>query len=242
MKRILIATPCYSGLVHMAYMTSVLKVMQSASSRGYVIDLCQISDSLVTRARNNIVAVFLDGSWDRLFWIDADIGFEPDQFFRLVDLDRDIVAAAYPLKTYRFPPQPTELHGDKLRQAMLRFAVSLPAGKIPMPEDGFIAVKEAATGFMCIDRTVLEAMKCRYPELRYRSDQEQLGAPESANHYLFFDTMVEEQRYLSEDYAFCRRAQLAGYSVWLDIRGALSHTGPHEFAGSLLDTIRLQQS
>jgi hypothetical protein len=42
-------------------------------------------------------------------------------------------------------------------------------------------------------------------------------------------------RYLSEDYAFCRRVRAAGMRVWLCPWMAPTHTGSHTFAGSLLD-------
>ncbi|MBP1849379.1 glycosyltransferase family 2 protein [Rhizobium halophytocola] len=241
MKKVLIATPCFGGQVYINYMQSVLKIVLQCRDRGYAVHVHQATDALVTRARNNIVAVFLDGDWDYLFWIDADIGFDPGQFFRLLDIDRDIAAAAYPLKRYHFPVEPAGLAGRDLETSMLRYAINLPDGVVTVPTDGFVEVRDAATGFMCIRRGVLDDMRRAYPDLHYRSDQDLLGGPASTNHYLFFDTLLEGDRYLSEDYAFCRRAQRAGYRIWLDMCSALRHMGPHEFRGSIPETSRAAQ-
>jgi hypothetical protein len=52
-------------------------------------------DSLVTRVRNDCVAYFLTNSnYTDLFWIDAGIGFSPQEVFRLLLSDHDV----YPLK------------------------------------------------------------------------------------------------------------------------------------------------
>ena len=53
--------------------------------------------------------------------------------------------------------------------------------------------------------------------------------------YLFFDCMHEEdtKRYLSEDYAFCRRWQKLGGDVWLDPLVKLDHVGHFTFEGNV---------
>ncbi|KQS84341.1 hypothetical protein [Rhizobium sp. Leaf383] len=233
LKKVLVATPCYNGMVHMSYASSLIKIMMLAPGKGYEVNVFNNTDSLITRARNNAVSVFLDGDWERLFWIDSDIGFEPDQFFRVLEADREIAAGVYPLKTLYYPTQETKLAGADLAVSMLRYALNLEQDLVSIPDDGFAQVKDAATGFMCIKRSTLLKMVDAYPELKYVSDQEQLGAPASSNHYLLFDTMVENGRYLSEDYAFCRRAQRLGITIWVDLRSELTHTGPFEFRGSI---------
>src|ERR1700730_896742 len=62
-------------------------------------DLLFPSGSLITRSRNECVARFLGGSWSHLFFIDADIGFSPISFRRLLCSGYEIAAAAYPFKS-----------------------------------------------------------------------------------------------------------------------------------------------
>ena len=56
-------------------------------------------DALITRARANLVTLFLDDpTATHLLFVDADIGFAPDQVFRLIESGADVVAGVYPIK------------------------------------------------------------------------------------------------------------------------------------------------
>ncbi|WP_250519544.1 hypothetical protein [Caballeronia sp. NCTM1] len=93
-------------------------------------------------------------------------------------------------------------------------------------------VDEAPTGFMCIRRAVLETMIARMPELRYEPD----APPDSPLHgycHRFFDVVVEPEtgRYLSEDYAFCRRWRDSGGKVYVDARSTLEHHAAYTYRG-----------
>jgi hypothetical protein len=101
-------------------------------------------------------------------------------------------------------------------------------------EDGLVKLKDAATGFMLIKREVIEKMIASYPDLYFNNDLSM--DPEFAKWtYLFFDCMHEPEtkRYLSEDYAFCRRWQALGGEVWLDPIVNLDHIGHFTFNGSV---------
>jgi len=73
-----------------------------------------------------------------------------------------------------------------------------------------------------------------YPDLYFNNDLNL--DPEFAKWtYLFFDTYLEPdtKRYLSEDYAFCRRWQNIGGEILLDPLVKLDHTGHFVFDGNL---------
>src|SRR5262249_37502189 len=98
---VLIGTPCYGGLVTTAYLHSLIKLMSYAGAHNIGLGLWTTSnDALITRNRNSIVARFLDTPGaTHLMFVDADIGFEPELFHRLLRFDGDVVAGMYPLKT-----------------------------------------------------------------------------------------------------------------------------------------------
>ena len=52
---------------------------------------------------------------------------------------------------------------------------------------------------------------------------------------LFFDCIIDEKsnRYLSEDYAFCRLWQKIGGSVYADVVSGLNHHGTYVFRGNV---------
>ena len=105
-----------------------------------------------------------------------------------------------------------------------------------MYQGGFVEVLDAATGFMMIKREAILKMIEEYPELKYTSDQMLNGKLyESDNCYAFFDTMIDpvSNRYLSEDYAFCRLWQKIGGKIYADVASSLTHYGTYSFKGNV---------
>src|SRR5579863_255796 len=83
---VVVATPCFGGLVNQGYMLSVLKLLQQAAGGEFELDIVLLGgDSLITRSRSVLVSRFLDNPRaTHLMFIDADIAFEPRQFLRLL--------------------------------------------------------------------------------------------------------------------------------------------------------------
>lgn len=59
-------------------------------------------------------------------------------------------------------------------------------------------------------------------------------------YHAVFDCMIDpdSKRYLSEDYAFCRRWQSIGGKIWADIRTTLGHVGNLPFSGNMLERLK----
>ena len=105
--------------------------------------------------------------------------------------------------------------------------------ELVVDSDGFMEVREAPTGFMCIKRSVFDRLIAAYPELQYVPDWPKGTYPEGGVHYRFFDVMVdpESRRYLSEDYGFCRIWEKIGGKVYADATSDLSHQGERLYTG-----------
>src|SRR4051812_11070400 len=96
---IFLATPCFGGQAHIHYMRSVLDLQAACSSRGVGLTVeLGGGDALISRARAAMAAKFLKSRATHLLFVDADIGFTPDQVFRLLDASHDLVGGVYPLK------------------------------------------------------------------------------------------------------------------------------------------------
>ena len=236
-----IATPNYGGTMSSIYVRSLLGLVNLAWSRGFAMQTRFLDgDSLIPRARNRLVAEFMaDARWTHLFWIDADIGFEPEAALRLLLAGREVVAGVYPLKTDGWPaeglhaPLPAGTTREQFEAAHARFPANVQQGLHAVDEDGFLEVLDAPTGFMLIARSVFERMAAAYPELRYTPDRDADPAERGRVHYRFFDVLAEPGNgpYLAEDFAFCRRWQSIGGKVFIDAHSDLAHQGMRTYTG-----------
>ena len=100
-QHIQICIPCYGGQVFECVMVSMLKFTILANRIGMNFSLdTMVNESLITRGRNNLVAkVMHNPASTHLFFIDADIGFEPEHIFQLVLHDKEVVGGFYPKKS-----------------------------------------------------------------------------------------------------------------------------------------------
>jgi hypothetical protein len=234
---LMVATPCYGGLVTQRYMQSICALLEYGRGAGVGVSVELLGyDSLVPRARNTLVATFLDRpEFTHLFFVDADIGFHPDAVERLVTVGEDVVAGIYPLKIVHYGPDVHKFAqaGERLETAQLRYVGLLEDEPALERRGGFATGTYAGTGFMLIRRSALERMAAAYPELAYSASHIAADPSRSRNQYAFFDTIIEPEtrEYLSEDYTFCHRWRAIGGKLWLDLESRLSHTGPREFNG-----------
>lgn len=223
-KKILVATPAHAGTVFDNYLRSIILLTGDAINRGIQVDVMTISgESLINRARNNFISHFLGGDWTHLFFIDGDIGFDVEAFWRLVDSQWDVACGTYPLKKLAWDAMAGAQSAEQAKQASRVEVTNFATGATVQP-DGFIPVVDAGTGFMCISRGAIYALANHYDDLLYKD--ENTGGGRIA----LFDTMVHDGRYLSEDYAFCRRWQMLGGVVMVDTLGPkLTHRGLYEY-------------
>ena len=98
--------------------------------------------------------------------------------------------------------------------------------------NGFAEVLDGPTGFMLIKRDVFTKMHEKYPELECVNDHQNRDLEK---YVAVFDCMIdpESRRYLSEDYAFCRRWQQMGGKIYADVMTVLGHVGNIHFIGYL---------
>lgn len=211
-----IGLPCYGGMLCESTMTSIIQFVMLAAKVGLSWSMDTMSnESLVTRARNNLMAKMMTNKAATHFmFIDSDIRFKPESIFQMIAAEKDIIAGLYPKKAY-----PIEYNLNLQQQT-----------KIQGP---LFTVDTAATGFLMFKREVYEKLIAAHPTTKYVDDVN-LGKQYEPMMYAIFDCYIDDKgHYLSEDWAFCRRAKALGYEIWADNRVLLNHTGTHEFVGDL---------
>ena len=236
---LVIGTPCYGRQVTDIYAASLLKLQLACQQRNIRLLVHMLgSEALITRARQNVVAHFLTNeAATHLLFVDADIGFEPEQVFRLLDFDADATAAIYPLKRIDWG-KVAAIAGakdDRLPSRSLSYLVQFAEETQIETRNDFARVKYAGTGFLMLRRQMLLAMIARYPELRYAHEHRPNDPLESSPwRYALFNCFVDETgTYLSEDFSFCRRWTDMGGEIWIDLRSRLTHLGAVSFEGDL---------
>ena len=242
-------TPCYGGQISEPYFRSWSKahMMFTKHEIPYSITT-SANESLVSRARCHMVAYMMaNPKATHLMFIDADINFDALDILHMLQHDKDIIIGGYPKKDLdwrgieRKVMQGKAKTVEELKEAGSNYALNFDwdmeeeTNKRTLKvKDGLVKLRDAATGFMLIKRSVFERMITAYPDLYFEND---LNLDENFAKwtYLFFDVMHEKEtkRYLSEDYAFCRRWQAIGGEVWLDPLVNLDHIGHFHFKGNI---------
>jgi len=239
---LVVATPCFGGQVSSIYASSIFKLQRALRAKSNV-DLkvhLRDGDALITRARANLVTLFLDDpAATHLLFVDADIGFAPEQVFRLIESGADVVAGVYPIK---------RINWEKARRALETKLPNVPAASLDYvleindPDHvtvvrGFTRVRYAGTGFLMIRRHVLEKM-CAHPNyaaLQFFREHSLDALAGSPNRFALFECMIDPESgtYLSEDFAFCKRWTDIGGEIWADLESSLDHVGPQVFSGNV---------
>jgi hypothetical protein len=236
---LVIATPCFGGQISVLYAASLFKLQKLI--RGYsglnLKILFKDGDALITRARASLISQFLDDpDATHLLFIDADIGFEPEQVLRLIECGADMCAAIYPIKRIDWDRVRTTLEAARPNPAAaaLKYVFEVDDPGAVIERGGFVRVRYAGTGFLMIRRQALQRMCSRYPQLHYKRDHSIDAATASDNRFALFECMIaEDGTYLSEDFAFCKRWIDMGGEIWADLNSKLNHVGPMTFCGDL---------
>jgi len=229
--KLFIATPAYGCYVCKEYLSSLLMLRVLCAKRGISTAVKLLgNESLITRARNVIVAEFLKSDCTHLFFIDADINFAAESVVDMLAADKEVMCGIYSKKSYNWDKLALMPNSrEPLSQLLLDFNINIISDS-PVLQNRFVRIHDGATGFMIIKRAALERMCASYPELQCVNDIPS-SRDDVPDYVAVFETMIDkDRRYLSEDYAFCRRFQAIGGEIWCDLNCVLGHVGNYTFS------------
>jgi hypothetical protein len=224
--KLFIATPAFGHQVTTNYMNSVMRFVSTSHPRIQVSTAIHLQSgmALVTQARNNCVASFLKSDCTHFFFIDSDIGFEPEAVYRLLEKDEEVVLTPYAVKGFG-------------QNYALQFIVHFPdRDNVKIGKDGFVEITAGPTGFMMIKREAFEKLIKAYPDKKTVNKQLVGNKVEimDTDWYTFFETGIDpENGYLGEDICFCKLWTAIGGKIYADAISELTHFGGHPFKGSL---------
>lgn len=237
----MICTPCYGKVLGEGYLHSVMATVDLLRSRGHRVKVETLgNESLITRARNNMTAHFLASDFEKMMFIDADITWPARAVLELLESDKPVCGIPYPTKRVdweRVAKFVNGTHDEPMKPAQLRnssliFTINRTPGSAS-PKDGWFEVNALATGFLMMNRAVLEQMRDHYrPSLAYKNDVAGYAKFAPPEHCVgIFECLIEPdtRRYLSEDYAFCKRWRDLGGTIYCRTEHRLIHSGTTDF-------------
>lgn len=237
--------PCYDRQLTEPFFMSFVQTAMYFKEIGLKFAVSTITDSLINRARNNLVAKFMaNPSFTHLIFLDVDLQFKHEDILKLLWHDKDVITGSYPIKDINWEKvvkmSKDGVPAKDLLKKSTRFVVNpIPTkeGKIEV-KDGALSIHDAGTGFMCIKREVFEKLIAAHPELNFRDDTGSLNTEEKNWTYAFFNSYIDESgRFLSEDYGFCRYWQKIGGKIWVDPGIDIKHLGRLNFEGSMMEQL-----
>lgn len=213
---VMIALPCHGGIVSEKTTMSLFNLgkllVRNNIPHGL---LTQANSSLITIGRSRCANFFINNTeHEYLFFLDSDIGFNPEDVLKLLSHQVNIVSGAYPMKTIPIRYccdvlQPEQRKGD------------------------LIKISGNGMGFVLIHRSVFNNMAKNFPELKYTPPTNDSSYPVSEsefnNSYHYFMEHKENNSFMSEDKSFFHRSRMLGYDIWLDTTIKLQHIGSHIF-------------
>ncbi len=252
-NKVFLATPMYGGMCHGLYTKSLMDTTAVTMQHGLQLQIYYMfNESLITRARNYCAANFMKSDADWLFFVDSDIAWGAMDLMYMWHLmstrdDLQVFCGLYPKKTIAWEKV---LHAaksgmyDETPHLLEKVAGDMvfnplpdeyPDGQAPIFEP--VKIKEGATGFMLIHRSVFEKYNEEHPERLYTPDHLREGEfAEGEQIMAYFDCIINEQnRYLSEDYMFSEVCRDMGIDIWALPMVELMHCGSHIFQGKLID-------
>ena len=200
--KVFVALPCY-GDVSGYFARALTQFIEDADFD--IVVRWGIGDSLVSRARNVLTADFLETDCTHLLWVDTDLIFSAEQVKKMLAHEVPLVGGFYPKK----------------QDGPLAWVCnSLPDAE-EADENGLQRVRYIGTGFMLIQRELIETVRMMHPELEYRSD----GSGRAEWDLWRVGVHAPSGRYLSEDWWFCQMVLDLGVPVFGDVHVILKHMG-----------------
>jgi hypothetical protein len=241
---VLFAIPCYDQQISEPTMMSLIKTTMYFRDHNIKFAIATITDSLINRARNNMTAKFMaNPQFTHMMFIDADISWEPDAIIKLLWHNQDVITGAYPIKKIEWDRVVKNVNegmpSEDLAENSVRFVVNPTKNKETSNlnvVNGAVEIFDAGTGFMLIKRETITRLIESYPELKYSDDTGSLNDEEKNWTYAFFNSYIDKHlnRFLSEDYGFCRYWQEIGGKIWVDPGITLGHLGRMKYSGTMM--------
>lgn len=218
--RVLLAAPSYDGRFDVRFMDSLINTISLCEQNNIKVlpyHLCY--DSLIQRARNDYFRVAYNSGVDVLFFIDSDIGWNPDDFVKLVLSDKDMIGG-----TYRKKSDEEELYAFKALGENGENFVITP------DENGILEVNGLGCGFLKLSRNCVRTLFENEKSFYINKED---GQNTEITKNICECTVNANNHFVSEDIIMGFKWQQLGGKVYLDTTISLVHVGSKAYTGNV---------
>jgi hypothetical protein len=214
-RRVIVGTPCYDGRVDTWYANSLVATVKQSYDENVEITPIWVSyDALIQRARNDTIFIALEKECDDLFWIDSDIEWKPDDFFKILNYPVDIVGGTYPKKC------------DSPEMYVGSFGEMKP-GDYNLRE-----VLALGTGFLRFSR---KACQWLWDNSEPYTEMPEVSTDNIKHRKAIFNIQIKNASLVSEDIYVCNRLREEGkFKIYLDPHITCNHYGGKKYKGDFL--------
>ena len=200
-NKIFIGTPCFEYKVNANYVKTLLEF----EKLGIDFEPFFLHDSLITRARNELITQFYENStFTHLFWLDGDVSIPGEGLQTLLSHQVDVIATPVPIKDLS-----TGAH-----QSIRRTYEEL--------KPYLYKAEAAATGCFLISKKSVSAL--------VESSSYYFVNDESTRKlYNVFEVGIRNNQYMSEDWDISYKLRDLGFEIYIDSSFPILHAGIHNY-------------
>jgi hypothetical protein len=254
-RTLLIAMPTM-GEISTPTVKCLIGLTQGLAQKGIPFAFQTYEFSDIVFSRNQLMCIFhTQTRFTHMLMMDSDMAVEPEAIWRLINLDVDFAATAYPQKHPRW---------GRLR-ALIEAEAALPADQkssieqilsrtwvynhqragfggapwTPKRRGGFITVPATGTGLMFMSRNVPETMVAKGVVNR-KARNEEVPLHKGLVYHDYFSHLSSPDGGLmyGEDQSFCMRwTHQCGGEIWLDTESTVTHYGNKVHVGRYADQV-----
>jgi hypothetical protein len=201
--KIFIGTPCFEYKVNANYVKSLLEF----SKNNIDFKPFFLHDSLITRARNELITQFYENSqnFTHLLWLDGDVSIPASGLQELLNENVNVIASPVPIKDLTpGAHQSVRRTYEEIRNYVYK-------------------AEAAATGcFLMSKQSVIDLVESsKY----YFSDD-----TSDRKIYNVFESGIRGQQLMSEDWDICYKLRELGYEIYINSSFPVSHFGFHNYS------------
>ena len=211
-RKLMVCTPMFGGNCVGHFARSIADLGVTCAREGITLGLHFLyNESLIPRARNYLVDEFMRSDFTHMMFIDADIGFNPNDVLAFLammsdDSPYDILVGAYPKKCISWEKIVDAVklgYADNNPEDLSQFVGDyvfnpLNSGNFPIGEP--VEILDGGTGFMMVRKNTFEAFGKSYPNQWYRPDHVRTKHFDGSREICaYFDCPIDAKRFNIEN-------------------------------------------